>query len=199
MSDTSISSPKVVSSKQTILFHRDTEAPAVDRTAATTPSETLIDFETRGSSALAPVIEIDRLYEAAPGTSSNMVRALELLRQASDDLNAAQKADDAMEADRLVQRAQLLLPKLFALRSVGDGFGVIVNSLHFAFANRRGIPLTADQLNVVWRALKELRVRPAMSLEQGIQRVEELEEKGLDVDPADLGDLIGDLEAADGE
>jgi len=156
-------------------------------------------FKTRGATALAPIIEIDRLYEAAPGSASQIVTALELLKQACDNLAEARRYDSPIESDRLVQRVQLSLPKLFTCRSIGDGFGVIVNSLHFAFANLGGTPLTSEQLNVVWRVLRELRVRPALTLEQGIQRVEELEQCGLDVDPSDLEELIEDFEPAENE
>ena len=145
---------------------------------------------TVGATALAPVIDIERLWEAAPGSTSQMVRALELLKQAIDYLSEANTSENPMDSDRYMQRVQLTLPKLFACRSIGDGFGVIINSLHFAFANRQGTPLTSDQLNVMWRTLRELRTRPAMSLEQGTQHVEELENCGLEVDPSDLGDFL---------
>jgi hypothetical protein len=155
-----------------------------------------IFYETVGATALAP-IDIDRLYEAPPGSASQMVRALELLKQAIDLLSESRKSDNPMDSDRLVQGVQLTLPKLFACRSIGDGFGVIINSLHFAFANLHGAPLTSEQLNVMWRILRELRNRPVMPLEQGIQHAEELENCGLNVDPPDLGDLLEGYESAE--
>jgi len=189
MSDTDVHEPKVRLNDR---FRPPdvTGAPAAGRAGSTPALARGVAVEIRGTTALARVIEIDRLYEAVPGTTSQLVRALELLKQACDNLAAAQQSVDPIEMDRSVQRAQVLLPKLFACRSIGDGFGVIINALHFAFANLRGTPLTPDQLNIVWRVLKELRARPVMSLEQGIQRVEELEARGLDVDPRDIGDLL---------
>ena len=148
---------------------------------------------TSGANALAPVVDIDRLWEVPPSGRAHIARALELLKEASDYLSEAQRQDDTLRADRYVQRLQLTLPKLFACRSVGDGFGVIVNSLHFAFVNLHGKPLTGDQINVVWRVLRELRLRPVMPLERGIQQVEELEQHGLEVDPPDIGDLLEPL------
>jgi hypothetical protein len=156
-----------------------------------------ITFETQGALALAPVIDIERLYEAPAGTSSQMVRALELLKQMIDLLAEANKSADPIETDTLTQRAQLGLPKLFSCRSIGDGFGVVVNSLHFAFKNLRGMPLTSEQLSVMWRVLRELRARPVLSLEEGIQCVEELEEQGLEVDPSDISDLLDEFSIAD--
>jgi hypothetical protein len=198
MSDTETSTPKVRLSDPRRLSD-ETGTPAINRTESTQTPHREIAVETRGATALAKVIEIDRLYEVSPGTSSQIVRALELLKQASDNLAEAQKSENPMEADRFVQRVQLVLPKLFAYRSIGDGFGVIINSLHSAFTNLRGTPLNPEQLNVVWRVLRELRTRPVMPLEQGIQRVEELEERGLEVDLPDLGDLLEEPESAENE
>ena len=44
-----------------------------------------ISFDTVGATARAS-IDIDRLYEAAPGSTSQMIRALELLKQSIDSL-----------------------------------------------------------------------------------------------------------------
>jgi hypothetical protein len=196
MSDTRISDLRPASDLGRV--PEETPAPNVNRAGSTQSMVRPISLETRGANALAPAIDIDRLYEA-PDASSQMVRALELLKQASDNLAEAQKADNPMDADRFVQRVQLALPKLFAYRSIGDGFGVVINSLHVAFANLHGTPLNAEQRSVVWRVLRELRVRPAMSLEQGIERVEALEERGLEVDPPSLGDLLEEMESAEDE
>jgi hypothetical protein len=175
----------------------ETSTIGMKRDESTSSPVREISFETVGATALAPVIDIGRLWEAPPGTTSQMVRALELLKQAIDFLAEARKSDNPMDSDRFVQRAQLMLPKLFTCRSIGDGFGVIVNSLHFAFVNSQGTPLTADQLNVVWRVLRELRTRPVMSLEQGIQYAEDIENSGLVVDPPELGSLLEGSESAE--
>ena len=146
----------------------------------------------RGLAALAPVIEIDRLYDAVPGSASHMVTALELLKEAAEHLAYAQRCDNPVEADRAVQRVQAGLPKLFACRSIGDGFGIVVNSVHYAFANLHGRPLSATQMNIVWRVLRELRARPAITVEQGVEFASELEAQGLEVDPPGLTELLDD-------
>jgi hypothetical protein len=198
MSDTWTNVPKLRVNGRS-LQPDDTAVPTFNSSESTRASAGDVTIETQGATALAPVMDIDRLWEAVPGTISQTVRALELLKEVSNILAAAQRADNPMDADRLIQRAQLALPKLFACRSVGEGFGVIVNSLHYAFVNLHGTLLRSDQLNAVWRVLRELRDRPVMSLEQGIQRVEELERHGLDVDPAGLADLLEASESADNE
>lgn len=197
MSDTDTKIPRV-ETIEPVSLPDETMAP--NARLELTPARTGgIVLRTRGAHALAPVIDIDRLYDAAPGTSSQIVTALELLKQASDNLAAAQKSDSATEADRFVQRAQLALPKLFACRSIGDGFGVIINSIHFAFTNLHGAPLRRGQINVMWRVLRELRARPAIPLEHGIQLVGELEAQGLAIDPPDLADLLEKSEQAEDE
>jgi hypothetical protein len=192
MSDTGTSSPKIRIIHTARTSNEIETAVEGDESTRTVTARTIP--QNQGANALASVINIERLWEAPSGTSSQMVRALELLKDVSDLLADALRAQDPMDADRMVPRVQTALPKLFACRSIGDGFAVIVNSLHFAFQNLHGIPLSQSQLNVVWRLTRELRVRPVMSLEQGIQRVEELEEHGLQVDPPDIAALLEETE-----
>src|ERR1700722_8286324 len=189
MSDTGASAEKVFSD-QIVWLPDGTGAPAIGNTEITRSSDRVIPFLTRGANAVESAIDIDRLYEETPGTSSQIVTALELLKQAIDIFGHAMRSEDALEADRFVQRAQLILPKLFALRSIGDGFGVIINSLHFAFTNLHGTPMRPEQVKAMWLVLRELRNMPAMSLDQGIHRTEELEASGLEVDPTELGELL---------
>ncbi len=149
-------------------------------------------YDTVGTNALAPMINIDRLYEAPAGTGSQMVRALELLAESATLLDQARLEANlnAIGADRLVQRVQSLLDQLFLCRGIGDGFGLIVNSLHFAFINLQGMPLTPTQLNSAWRCLKQLRARPALAFDQGLHYVAELEDAGFEVDPSFLADIL---------
>jgi hypothetical protein len=198
MSDTSTSTSSV-SSDQTLWLTDGTGAPAISNAELTRSPSRVIPFLTRGATALAPAIDIDRLWEAAPGTSSQVVTALELLKQAIDILGQAMRSADAMEADRFVQRAQPTLPKLFALRAIGEGFGVVINSVYFAFINLKGTPMRPEQIKAIWLVLRELRNMPAMSLDQGIHRAEELEASGLEVDPSELGELLENYESRDNE
>jgi len=197
MSDTETKIPRV-DTNEPVWLPDETKTPGIRPESTPVPTRRVL-LKTQGATALAPVIDIDRLYDALPGTSSHMITALGLLKEASDNLSEAQKCDSAMEADRFVHRVQVALPKLFGCRSIGDGFGVVINSLHFAFANLHGTPLTRNQLNAVWRVLRELRERPAMALEQGIERVAELEAQGLEVDPPELSDLLEAAESGEDE
>lgn len=144
------------------------------------------------AAASAIVIDIDRLYGAPAGSGSLMIRALGLLADAVERLDEARviAERDAIAADRLTQRVQLILNDLFLCRKLGEGFGLIINSLHFSFVNLDGTPPNRTQLNVIWRVLKALRSRPALTFDEGLRYVEELEEGGLQVDPPVLAELL---------
>jgi hypothetical protein len=149
----------------------------------------------KGANAL-DLIPIDILYPAVEANGAAVLRALPLLGDAIRHLEAARAVfdQDPIEADMLVQQVQALLPKLFSCRAIGDGFGLVVNSVHFAFANQHGNQLAIAQINSVSRALKGLRVGPFLSFEQGLQSVADLEDVGLQVDPAPLADLLEESE-----
>jgi hypothetical protein len=196
MSDTQITSVSVTPKNNVLAFQDETATPTASPDKST-PALGLAGLsQTHGVNALVVPIDTARLYDAPVGDTSNIVRALELLKRVSDYFAEARKASSLIDADRSLQRAQKLLPQLFALRSIGDGFGVIVNSLYVAFANLHGKPMNKAQIEVVWRVVRDLRTRPALTLEQGIHVVEELEESGLEVDPPELAALLEDSKSA---
>lgn len=153
----------------------------------------------RGSaSATTPsAIPIDVLYPATKESAPDVVTALDLLAKAIkllEDARQANKKTDMVLADRYVQRFQSSLSSLFERRSIGDGYGVIINSLHFALVNQHGQPLSYDQLTASWRILKELRNGPFIQFEEALDRVAELEASGLQVDPVAISDFLNDDE-----
>jgi hypothetical protein len=99
-----------------------------------------------------------------------------------------------VEGDRILLRLHFLLRDLFKYRDVGDGFAQIVNTLQFALINQRGKPLTFPQVTTIWRIVKELRTRPLMSFDEGINAVSELEESGFEVDPPILSELVSQFD-----
>jgi len=150
----------------------------------------------RGSTALAP-IEIDKLYPADKGYVSDLIAALGVLADAISLLEQARVAarnKEAITADRYWQRFQTLLPRLFMHRKIGDGYGAVINALHFACINQHGAPLSFEQLTTVWRVIKELRSAPVTSFEQALKYVQELEDCRLQVYPATISELIEEQE-----
>ena len=145
----------------------------------------------------AAIIEIDKLYPEEAGVSSDILTVLTLLSEAGQILEEARTASrrkDLVTSDRYVQRFQALLPRLFASRGVGDGYAVVINSLHFAFVALRGKPVSFEQLTTIWRVLRELRNRPFIPFEQALDSATELENAGLQIDPPIIGQLVGDTD-----
>ncbi len=146
---------------------------------------------------MAPPIEIDKLYPAEKESGSDLIAVLPLLAEAIDLLEKARIAErdkEVIEADRYSQRFQVFLPELFMRRKIGDGYGVIVNSLHFAFVNQHGRPLGFEQLTTVLRVLKELRSAPLVPFQRALKSVQDLEDCQLQVDPPVLSELIEEPE-----
>jgi hypothetical protein len=150
----------------------------------------------RGATLPAP-IEIDKLYPADKTSTSDLIAALGLLAEAVSLLERARTAARGKEmvvADRYTQRFQMLLPDLFARRKIGDGYGAVINSLHFALINQHGRPLSFEQLTTTWRVAKELRNAPFTPFEQALRFVQELEDCHLQVYPAAISELIEEPE-----
>jgi len=194
MSDTVIEFPKEPSSRHTpVLQDTGFRLPGTQSGPAPTARKRA-EVRRQSGQAVAP-IEIDHLYPAADAARSDVLRALQLLADAISVLDqgrAAARNNDPIAADRFVLRFQLMLPGLFTCRKLGDGFAVIVNSLHFAFINQHGNPLTLDQLTTVWRIVRELRTRPFLSFDQALEYVTEIESHQLHIDPTILSDLLAD-------
>jgi hypothetical protein len=149
-----------------------------------------------GSTALAP-IEIDKLYPADKDYVSDLIAALGVLAEAVgllDKARAAARNNEAVAADRYWLRFQGLLPDLFKHRKIGDGYGAVINALHFACINQHGAPLSFEQLTTVWRVIRELRNAPVTLFEQSLQYVQEMEDCHLQVYPAPISDLIEEPE-----
>lgn len=151
-----------------------------------------------GSMALP--IEIDKLYPAEEDSKEDVIAALGLLAEAISTLEKARTAAHnkaPMEADRYLLRFQVLLPELFRRRSIGDGYGAIINSLHFTFINQHGKPLSFEQLTTVWRIVKELRNGPFVPFEQALRSIAELEDCDLQVYPSTISEFLGETEEAE--
>ena len=89
---------------------------------------------------------------------------------------------------------QGLLPELFCCRSLGDGFGIVVNGLMCAFQNLAGIPLRRDQAEKVRQTLIKLRSEPFLRADDAVQTIDVLEEVGLVLEPAEFNYLADILD-----
>jgi hypothetical protein len=115
---------------------------------------------------------------------------------ASKEAIEFEKKGENIRADEKMLYVQALLGDLFAQRSIGDGFSVVVGALTFAFVNKEGMPFDGPQLFAVLRTLNSIRTAPFCSTEAAIPITEVLEDAGLCVDPAPLSDLLEDAQEA---
>jgi hypothetical protein len=152
-------------------------------------------FANRMTGSAVP-IDIDQLYPRTDGPQPHLIKALDLLAQAVSLLDQCRTiwASNPVEGDRVLLKFHFLLRDLFRCRDIGNGFSQIVNTLQFALINQKGKPLTFAQLTTVWRIVKELRTRPLMSFDEGINAVSDLEESGLEVDPPILSELVSQFD-----
>lgn len=135
-------------------------------------------------------ISLEALYPGKEEHSSlifwsaikNLQKAIGYL---TDAINA-EKIREHMSADDAILHFTQLLPKLFCSRSLGDGFGIIVNSIMIAIENRKGDPLEPEQILAIKRCVEKLKRQPFLAAEEAIKEVISLEEKGLNTDLAEL-------------
>jgi hypothetical protein len=146
---------------------------------------------------LHSLIDIDVLYPTPDGARSQVVAALTSLASAIGLLEDARQAlaqDNPITADDSMQHFQMLLPQLFRYRGLGDGYALLINSIHFAIANQEGRPISSEQITTIWRVLKELRVRPFLTFDKALDHVADLESSNLQVDPRPVSEILKDDE-----
>ena len=142
-------------------------------------------------------ITIDELYSRFENVSPELnsaVRLLSLSLEYIEQSLLAHRDNDPIEADDAAQRMQGLLPELFCCRSLGDGFGIVVNGLMCGFQNLEGIPLRREQAEKVRQTLIKLRSEPFLRAEDAVKTVAVLEEVGLVLEPPEFNYLADILD-----
>jgi hypothetical protein len=133
------------------------------------------------------------LYPARQAFSREHITALRLLRLAIGRCKRAIDAHadgDLMTADVEIQKIQMSLPELFCCRTLGDGFGTIVNALICAFQNSDGNILEQNQIRILDNVFEELRDKPFLSVREADEKVELLESSGFDPYPKELIEFL---------
>lgn len=140
------------------------------------------------------------IYPGLAKTNSALLSAASLLDQAIALQSEAQlflEEGNAIAGDDSVQKIRALLPELFCCRTIGDGFGSVVNAMHYSFLNANGVPLVLPQVKALGKALRLIRRKPFLSIEDAVDAVLGLEETGLLVEPEGVGS-IADIEPDEG-
>ena len=151
------------------------------REATFTGSISLSDFQGQRRVGTKP-ISIDVLYQAREAGSRNFNRAIELLGLASESLSEARDAigaNDKVACASEVMRFEQLLQPLFECREIGDGFANVINTIHMAIANRKGEPLTFEQINTLWRIVMTVLSGPFLNFSESLVFVRDLSKVGL--------------------
>ena len=142
---------------------------------------------------LGPV-PIEEIYHSPDLIGSPYLRnALRLISTATGRVDSALEflaEDDKVGADDAMQHYQALLPELFACRSIGEGFGLLVSSLQNAGTRLRGQAMEERQVRAVRSALTALRSEPFMTFDAAMAHLSKLERVDLSVDPPKFEALV---------
>ena len=173
--------------------------PKIEITRAGGVSESrgleVLEFSLATDQAPARHISTEELYAKFENVTPELNSAVCLLSRCLEHIKQALEADrrnDLIEADDATQRMQGLLPELFCCRSLGDGFGIIVNGLMCAFQNLAGIPLRREQMEKVRQVISKLQSEPFLSAEDAVKTITTLEPTGLVLEPAEF-DYLADM------
>jgi hypothetical protein len=139
--------------------------------------------------AIGDTPSIDDLFSQLAG--STLSSALLLLDEA---LARSQKALDVIDSDPVsaddeMQQLQAILPELFCCRTIGDGFGALINSIQYALVNQKGLPLSKSQISSLLGGIRKLRGAPFIGFEDAVNLAITFENAGLVIDPPALSDL----------
>jgi hypothetical protein len=146
----------------------------------------VVSIASHGAFRPAPVT-IEEIYHSPESIGSPYLRnALRLVSMALGNVDSALELlgdGDKIGGDDAMHHYQVLLPELFACRSIGDGFGLLVSSLQNAVARLRGQPMEERQIRAVRSVLVAVRSEPFMTFDAALAHVSRLEQVNLSVDP----------------
>jgi hypothetical protein len=139
------------------------------------------------------VLRPNELYPFSNVDDAALFQALQLLTDCVKVLESAQRIDpdaDYIGFDEQMMRARALLRDLFSLRSLGDGFGSVINAVLWSLKNKDTETLTRKQIATLLESVKELKRKPLMHFDTAMSIVDQLEEADLVVEPSMLNDLV---------
>jgi len=133
---------------------------------------------------------IDELFANLKGTH-HLRRALDLFGESIKLIESALALGDTdpIACDDQMQVFYSLLPELFCCRSLGDGFGSIVNAVQQAAVNQHGVPMNGKQMEILQSVLRSLRQGPFILHRDAVEMIMRLEDAGLIVDPPALSEI----------
>lgn len=151
------------------------------RTTTSTATTTSSAFTTT-EDYFTKQIPIRELYPLANELKPALGTALHLLEEGLTHINVATNMlieGDLVSSDDAIQRFQALLPELFCCRTLGDGFGAIVNAIFQSLKNLEGIPANIEQLGVIRNITNRILTEPFISFEEAVDEIILFETVGL--------------------
>lgn len=142
------------------------------------------------------LIPVDELYQVSEAVAPELETGLRLLADALVYLRDAIVSHDehnVIAADDAILKLQALLPELFCCRTLGDGFGAVINAIISSIQGLQGQPLTREQILVIANVLRRVRSEPFIGFEAATEEIMKLEEKILSVDPPGFTDFISEV------
>lgn len=170
----------------------DTYVPSA-RTRTGGDAEVVVLDAFRRAPKVGQTALLEDIYPSANEISPTLSTAMRLLKEANDLLQSAKQeidSDNFIFADDLAQRVRVLLPELFCLIDLEDGFRAIVLSTYHSLVNLAGAPISSLQLSVVKDALNRLAREPFADFDRALDVNDNYSQAGLDPDPRSLNALI---------
>ena len=143
------------------------------------------------------MIPTGALYPASSVVTPVLHRAFSLLEEVERALEDARRElheDEVIAADNAIQTARAILPELFCLRSIGDGYGAVINAVQNACDHPANVPLGRPAVAAIAAAIREVRRRPFLSMDDAVELIMRIEDKGVVVEPPALQFLAGWLD-----
>lgn len=194
------------SSRARILTESVTGTASGQRRLPETSTATSLVFDTKEPVGVGGIVDYgdgliarklrlsqDDLYPARSAYRREHITAIRLLKVAIGRAkNALEEfaAKDSLTADTEIHKLQVLLPELFCCRSLGDGFGTIVNALMSAFETLDGDIPNVEQIRAIHEVLLVLKEKPFLTPDEADEQLKSFELVGLSVYPSELLELL---------
>ena len=145
-----------------------------------------IQVYTTDNRSTGRTIDTKELYPLSHEFRPELAKAFSLLSEGLEYITDAingQREGDLISSDDSVQRLQALLPELFCCRSIGDGFGAIINAIYHSIANMQGVALNAAQLEAIKRGLRRISTEPFLEFSEAVDEIIPLQDVGFELEP----------------
>jgi hypothetical protein len=118
------------------------------------------------------------------------IKLLESAREKVTKALNSIRAGNIKDSDEFIMEFKVFLPELFCCRTISDSFGAIINAIHNALHNMKGVPLSENQIVALDVLIKGLLREPAMKFETAVDYVSEFEETDFEVESLGFQGLL---------